>query len=114
MRPNRRWAFHAHVPKMAIATVVHRGHAVVALHVGTCEEIDPQTHFRTVERRLLDDRDGARVIGLHERSLVGGVAQIIAFQHRTASAGSNSAHTSRKAWSKRSYCWTKPSLRGFT
>ena len=80
-------AFHAHVPKMAIAAVGHRGHAVAALHVGTCEEIDPQTHFRTVERRLLDDRDAARVIGLHERSLVGSVAQIIAFQHRTGIGG---------------------------
>lgn len=80
-------AFHAHVPKVAITAVFHRGDAVGALHVSAREEIDPQADFRTVERRLLNDRDGARRFRLHEWSLVGGVAHEVAFEHRARIGG---------------------------
>ena len=86
---------------MAITAVFHRGDAVGALHVSAREEIDPQTDFRTVERRLLNDRDGARGFRLHEWSLVGGVAHEVAFEHRARIGGqqfsANTLKTTLKA-----------------
>ena len=96
-----REAFHAHVPKVAITAVIHRSDAVGALHLHTREEIDPQADFRTVERRLLNDGDGARRFRLHERNLVGGVAHEVAFEHRARIGGqqfgANTLETTLKA-----------------
>ena len=96
-----RGAFHAHVPKVTITAVIHRGDAVGALHLDSREEINPQADFRTVERRLLNDGDSARRFLLHERNLVGGVAQEVAFEHRARIGGqqfgTNTLETTLKA-----------------
>ena len=96
-----RRAFHAHVPKVAITAVFHRGDAVGALHLHAREEINPQADFRTVERRLLNYGDGARGFRLHERSLVGGVAHEVAFEHGARIGGqqfgANTLETTLKA-----------------
>ena len=71
---------HAHFPEVAVSVVFRHDHPSSVGHLAAFLQVNPHGDFAAVERRLLDDGDGAVGFLPHERLLVGGIAQEIALQ----------------------------------
>ena len=80
------FAYHQpHRPEVFVAVVANCGRAQ---SVGIWEDfrstlqIDPSRDFASIERRLLNVRDGARIVLLHEGPLVGSIREEVPFEDR--------------------------------
>ena len=70
----------SHGPEMAIAIVLTDECALEHAHARTFLNIEPESDFGSIERRLLNVGDGAVFVLTKERHLVGGIGEEIALE----------------------------------